>query len=1525
MTATNLTASISNIVYPVLNTSLSIKDNSDETSDMSLTIFDANGTYSFQFGQPITVTDTFEGIKFTGYVSKPKAVKYEANNAIAWSVDCVDNHFLTTKKTSNRIINNQYAGVAAASMVNDYLAADGVVANYAIREDNSQSDFAQGTLSGTVATSNLGGDLELAPAGSTTTIIENTTSKFGAGTLTNMTASGNALGPSATTAMMIQATQSISGITNSYTYVKFWAGSPISIISGRYLAYDIWISSSSPEAKIGIDLVFTDGTAYRDQATSNNGAWFDAQNKSPHPGTDLKGLATDQWYHRKFLLDGFTSKTIAYAMIAIEGDSTGTYTGYVKNVYEVDASNNIINTFYGGGSTNVNPPQQMQKQGYGTTIVNAVSTYDCSTASRVSPAYSISNTNILKSSFLTCTTSLPTGYGFNLSYSIDGGNSYTPITSNNAALPNLLAGQSLSGKSIQFLQSFSQGAGADPTQQPLLNSMQAVLYPSYAATKSDINIEFTTTSQWNTGTFTNAQVNNGVVSPFGATRNWDDGNLSNQTLYGGGSTGPNQTTSCHQYVDSREFRLQLYQSTEARSRIDFAGGSWGDFQMEFDVSVDTPNMKVGCVYRTTGWSNYDGTFAYGVEIAGTTVKLFKGTNNGGATANASVTQVGSTATVNLTSQGMHRVKVIVSGSTHQVFLDDVQVINANDSTYTGAGYVGLRISNSDSSNGYIGRFDNFGISTTSINGGCSWTSPSISLSSIGTYGGSVVQWDDFSGAPYLTYANSWSSLDGGSTWNYTAPGGPIPGLTIGQSLSGVSVKFLILFTSNTSALLPQGKWLTCYVLGGFSSSGTRIAPMLSLANAGRAGATTMNWNGVTPLGTGITIATSLDGINFTNVIDSNPIPGISSQPDATLDTFATHTGPNYTSTFFTGGSAIPWFWDTLNSRLVASGGSLGLLLYNAISASDVDIIIDMDQTDTGGIVWRYNNINNYYQLIVNDASSTNDPNTLMLVKRVSGIRNFLSAGAISFTRGTKRRIRVTMIGSVIAVYFDGVLTLTYTDASPLSAGQVGISNDSGTAHFYNFRVQPQGDDLTNKVVYSKVTLTSTDPTQTPQLTDLTVAALNPLIGLGALIPTADYSNTYLSDNFNDLAKKSNYQWYIDPSLNFVFSAYVAQPAPWILQSSDQQLLLDGPLTVEYSGDLYRNRMTVKGVVATSTASESKKGDGTSTSWGLGGIVTSPPTIYVNGQLKTIGSKGLTTGMDFYWTPDSNAIDQDSSGTVLQQTDTILFQNYTYIYTTTITVDNTNLANTITQKQFATIMGRTKAQTTILNKASAAHTSSGDFGDLAVSTCRRIAVDINITAVSGTSPTIQFFIDRKDANGFYYNIWSSNTVSASTPISTTIGAFAAINQALGSTVKLRWTITGTSPNFTFSASVIGIIDVQSGNLGIVEVVEDITNQELDIDAATDYCNTLLIRNGTIGRTVTGKTYRRNPSLAVGQSVPVFLPEYGINDAQMLITETDTSEDIIYDNGVPSKIYFMSFTASENSILGSPYKLLASTLK
>jgi hypothetical protein len=1483
----------------VRNTSYGLKDNSDETSDVSLTIFDANGTYSFQFGQPITVTDTFEGVKFTGYVSKAKAVKYDANNAIAWTLDCVDNHLLAMKKTSNRVINNQYSGVAAASMVNDYLAVDGVVANYAIRDDNTQSEFAQGTLSGTVATSNLGGDLELTLAGSTVTYND-------PGLINN-----------SSPAIKFVGTASTGYGNNLYTYRMIYSDYSTTIASGDAIAYDIWIQSNSPQIMAGVDVVCTDGTTLRDSANAGT----DLQGIKAHPNNDLSGLANNNaWYNRLISLGSdLTGKTLAYISIAFEGDSQGTYTAFFRNVlyYGLNGLNYFtkINVFNSTSPT-LQSNAQLQNNGYYNVSVSTVTAYDNLT-NYVYQTHSIDAAKIVQSSIMSWSTVntgditnalgqvVSNGATASVQTSIDNGASWQTIT-NNSAIPNLLPGMVVSGRSLQYR--LNLNLGIDPTIPPYFSYFVMQINPAYSSSKTDIIKTYTTQNDFNGGTYSNTQsTGDGVLTDLGTFRNFDNP-FGNQTAFGNGS-GPVWVGGLR-----KQIFLSVASNSDLRSRMDFAG-QWQNFTVEVDIKVSA-NYNTGIVYRTTNWGNSNDSYAYCVAINLTNVILAKGTNSTGSGSPTIITQPG----ITLSEGSWHRLKVVVSGSNHKVFVDNTQYINSNDGTYSAAGYIGLRIFNGGSSP-QITLFDNFGVISNYTG---QWTSPNISLSSIGNYGNSMICCD-LNNVPVSCNVALATSIDNGSTYQACTNGGPIPGLIAGQSMSGKNLLVQVQFTAGDATAQAIVSGVTAWIMGQYSSSGTRIAPVLSLSNAGRAGSTAVTWTATTPANTGVSVSTSLDGSTFTSATNGGSIAGITSQPNATLDTFSTHTGPNYTSTFFTSGSTIPWFWDTLNSRLVASGGSLGLLLYNAISASDIDIIIDMDQSDTGGVVWRYNNINNYYQLIVNDASSINDPNTLTLVKRVSGIRNFLSAGTILFTRGTYRRIRVTMIGSVIAAYFDGVLALTYTDASPLGAGQVGMSSDTGTARFYSFRVQPQGDVLSNKVVYSKVTLTSTDPTVTPQLTDLTVAALNPLIGLGALIPTADYSSTYLSDNFNDFAKKSNYQWYIDPSLNFVFSAYVAQPAPWILQSSDQRLLLDGPVTVEYSGDLYRNRMTVKGVVATGTGSETKIGDGTTTSWALGGDLTAPPTIYLNGQLKTIGIKGQDSGKDFYWTSGSNAIDQDSSGTVLQRTDTLLFQNYTYNYITTVTVDNTNLAGTITKKQFATIMGRTTAQSTILNKASASYTSSSDFGDLAVLTCRRIAVDVNITAVSGTSPTIQFFIDRKDIFGNYYNIWQSSTFSAAGQASTTIGAFAAINQALGATVKLRWTVAGTSPSFTFSASIVGIIDVQSGDLGVVEVVEDVSNQALNVAAAIAYCNSLLMRYGTIGRTVTGKTYRRNPSLAAGQSIPVFLPEYGINDAQMLITETDTSEDIIYDNGVPSKIYFTSFTASENAVLGSPYKLLSSTLK
>lgn len=111
--------------------------------------------------------------------------------------------------------------------------------------------------------------------------------------------------------------------------------------------------------------------------------------------------------------------------------------------------------------------------------------------------------------------------------------------------------------------------------------------------------------------------------------------------------------------------------------------------------------------------------------------------------------------------------------------------------------------------------------------------------------------------------------------------------------------------------------------------------------------------------------------------------------------------------------------------------------------------------------------------------------------------------------------------------------------------------------------------------------------------------------------------------------------------------------------------------------------------------------------------------------------------------------------------------------------------------------------TIVTQNSAAFTASGNSGDQAVGPYDEMSVDINITANSGTSQTIQFFVDRKGSDNVYYPIWQSSSITTTNQaVSTSIGPGCAVAQSLGATIHLRWVIGGTSPSYTFSFSLQG---------------------------------------------------------------------------------------------------------------------------
>lgn len=110
--------------------------------------------------------------------------------------------------------------------------------------------------------------------------------------------------------------------------------------------------------------------------------------------------------------------------------------------------------------------------------------------------------------------------------------------------------------------------------------------------------------------------------------------------------------------------------------------------------------------------------------------------------------------------------------------------------------------------------------------------------------------------------------------------------------------------------------------------------------------------------------------------------------------------------------------------------------------------------------------------------------------------------------------------------------------------------------------------------------------------------------------------------------------------------------------------------------------------------------------------------------------------------------------------------------------------------------------TLFTLASAARTVNGSSPNFLTGDLSRVAIDVNVTAVGGVGPNLRFFLDRLGADGNYYPIWSPAALTAVGTLSTTVGQGMAVAQSLAAECRLRWEITGTTPSFTFSASVVG---------------------------------------------------------------------------------------------------------------------------
>lgn len=84
----------------------------------------------------------------------------------------------------------------------------------------------------------------------------------------------------------------------------------------------------------------------------------------------------------------------------------------------------------------------------------------------------------------------------------------------------------------------------------------------------------------------------------------------------------------------------------------------------------------------------------------------------------------------------------------------------------------------------------------------------------------------------------------------------------------------------------------------------------------------------------------------------------------------------------------------------------------------------------------------------------------------------------------------------------------------------------------------------------------------------------------------------------------------------------------------------------------------------------------------------------------------------------------------------------------------------------------------------------------------LAVDIEVTAVGGVSPSITFSLERQTATGRWVAMHTFGALTAPGSLSTSIGPGLTVPSLPTGRLRLAWAMTGTTPTADFNASVVG---------------------------------------------------------------------------------------------------------------------------
>jgi hypothetical protein len=97
------------------------------------------------------------------------------------------------------------------------------------------------------------------------------------------------------------------------------------------------------------------------------------------------------------------------------------------------------------------------------------------------------------------------------------------------------------------------------------------------------------------------------------------------------------------------------------------------------------------------------------------------------------------------------------------------------------------------------------------------------------------------------------------------------------------------------------------------------------------------------------------------------------------------------------------------------------------------------------------------------------------------------------------------------------------------------------------------------------------------------------------------------------------------------------------------------------------------------------------------------------------------------------------------------------------------------------------------------TANGNSSDIDVNPYSVIEIEIKVTSVSGTTPTLDIYIEGKFENTGDYKVLASQT-----GITTTGIWFATIDPYAFRYLRVRWVVGGTSPSFTFRVDGQGMV-------------------------------------------------------------------------------------------------------------------------